>query len=149
MVSEISKILLRTRKFTWSCCHLRIPCKFELPDLLIPSWFKFIDFWITTWKNIASEASSFHSYFQCKCKCNVENLTFGCWMPFETQVCLKLFDNLKAGLLFKYLLHIHTDANQILSERYLKTHYLNKLQHLKQMTILEGIKSWTLLTKDQ
>ena len=39
-------------------------------------------------------------------------------MPFETQVCLKLFDNLKAGLLFKYLLHIHTDANQILSEGY-------------------------------
>ena len=33
-------------------------------------------------------------------------------MPFETQVCLKLFDNLKAGLLFKYLLHIHTDANK-------------------------------------
>ena len=69
-------------------------------------------------------------------------------MPFETQVCLKLFDNLKVGLLFKYLLHIHTDANQILSERYWKTH-LNKLQYLKQMTILEGIKSWTLLTKDQ
>ena len=42
-------------------------------------------------------------------------------MPFETQVCLKLFDNLKVGLLFKYLLHIHTDANQILSERYWKT----------------------------
>ena len=41
-------------------------------------------------------------------------------MPFETQVCLKLFDNLKVGLLFKYLLHIHTDANQILSERYRK-----------------------------
>ena len=70
-------------------------------------------------------------------------------MPFETQVCLKLFDNLKVGLLFKYLLHIHTDANQILSERYWQTHYLNKLQYLKQMTILEGIKSWTLLTKDQ
>ena len=41
-------------------------------------------------------------------------------MPFETQVCLKLFDNLKVGLLFKYLMHIHTDANQILSERHIK-----------------------------
>ena len=39
-------------------------------------------------------------------------------MPFETQVFLILFDNLKVGLHFKYLLHIHTDANQILSERY-------------------------------
>ena len=39
-------------------------------------------------------------------------------MPFETQVCLKLFDNLEVGLLFTYLLRIHTDANQILSERY-------------------------------
>ena len=45
------------------------------------------------------------------------------------------------GLLFKYISHIHTDANQILSERYWKTHYLNKLQYLKQMTILEGIES--------
>ena len=50
-------------------------------------------------------------------------------MPFETQICLILFDNLKVGLLFKYLLHIHTYANQILSERYWKTHYLNKLQY--------------------
>ena len=46
-------------------------------------------------------------------------------MPFETQVCLKLFDNLKVGLLFKYLLHNHTDANQILSERYWKHIWTN------------------------
>ena len=63
MVSEISKILFRNRKFTWSCCQLKISCKFELPDLLIPSSFKSIDFWITTWKNIVSEASSFNSNF--------------------------------------------------------------------------------------
>ena len=45
-------------------------------------------------------------------------------MPFETQVCLKLFDNLKVGLLFKYLMHIHTDANQILSERHIEKHII-------------------------
>ena len=61
-------------------------------------------------------------------------------MPFETQVCLKLFDNLKAGLLFKYLLQIHTDANQILSERYLKRHYLNKFQYLKQIFEIDVTK---------
>ena len=60
-------------------------------------------------------------------------------MPFETQVCLKLFDNLKAGLLFKYLLHIQMPTKYY--HRDIEKHYLNRLQYLKQMTILEGIKS--------